>query len=114
MVSTCKDCGQEFLSSSEYKCHQQTHLKTHIDSWSKPDKVNWKPPDGMTQDLMVFEKYRLGERAMLCLWVNNQLKTAIREPIAYSRIAGKVAGASMTRSQQSHDDVCIMLLADLI
>jgi hypothetical protein len=80
MVSICKDCGQEFLSSSEYKRHQQTHL----DKWSsnsKPDKLSWKPPDGMTQDLLkIFEKYRLGERAMLCLWVNGQLNTAIREP----------------------------------
>ena len=35
----------------------------------------------MSQDLLkIFEKYRLGERAMLCLWVNGQLNTAIREP----------------------------------
>ena len=47
----------------------------------KQDKVNWKPPEGMNQDLFkIFEKYRLGERAMLCLWVNGQLNTAIREP----------------------------------
>jgi len=39
------------------------------------------PPEGMNQDLFkIFEKYRLGERAMLCLWVNGQLNTAIREP----------------------------------
>jgi len=80
MVSICKDCGQEFLSSSEYKRHQQTHLQTHIDSWNsniKQDKVSWKPPEGMNQDLFkIFEKYRLGERAMLCLWVNGQLNTA--------------------------------------
>jgi hypothetical protein len=85
MVSICKDCGQEFLSSSEYKRHQQTHLQTHLDRWSsnsKPDKVNWKPPDGMNQDLLrIFEKYRLGERAMLCLWVNGQLNSAIPEPL---------------------------------
>jgi hypothetical protein len=84
MVFTCKDCGQEFLSSSEYKRHQQTHLQTHLDKWStntKPDKVSWKPPEGMNQDLFkIFEKYRLGERAMLCLWYNGQLNTAIREP----------------------------------
>ncbi len=84
MVSVCKGCGQEFLSSSEYNRHQQTHLQTHIDRWSsniKQDKVDSKPPEGMTQDLFkIFEKYRLGERAMLCLWVNGQLNTAIREP----------------------------------
>ena len=80
MVSICKDCRQEFLSTLEYKRHQQTHLQTHIDSWSKPDKVSWKPPEDMGQDLFkIFEKYRLGERAMLCLWVNGQLNTAIRE-----------------------------------
>ena len=83
MVLICKDCGQEFLSSSEYKRHQQTHLQTHIDKWSsnsKPDKLSWKPSDGMTQDLFkIFEKYRLEERAMLCLWVNGQLNTAIRD-----------------------------------
>jgi cysteine-rich secretory family protein len=34
----------------------------------------------MSQDLFkIFEKYRLGERAVLCLWVNDQLNTAIRE-----------------------------------
>ncbi|MGA9149764.1 MAG: hypothetical protein WBZ36_04225 [Candidatus Nitrosopolaris sp.] len=59
MVSICQDCGQEFLSTSEYKRHQQTHLQTHLDKWSsnsKPDKVSWKPPEGMSQ---IFEKYRL-------------------------------------------------------
>jgi hypothetical protein len=88
MISICKDCGLEFLSTSEYKRHQQTHLQTHIDKWSssnniKPaDKVSWKPPAGMTQDLLkIFEKYRLGKRAMLCLWVNGHLNTtAILEP----------------------------------
>ncbi len=83
MVLTRKDCGQEFLSTSEYK-HQQTHLQTHIHKWSsnsKPDKVSWKPPEGMNQDLFkIFEKYRLDDRAMLCLWYNGQLNTAIREP----------------------------------
>jgi hypothetical protein len=28
----------------------------------------------------VFEKYRLGDRPMLCLWYNGQLNTAIRDP----------------------------------
>jgi hypothetical protein len=66
---------------------RQTHLQTHLDKWSsdtKPGKLSWKPPDGMNQDLFeIFalpEKYRLGERAMLCLWTNGQLNTAIREP----------------------------------
>jgi hypothetical protein len=85
MVSIGKDCGQEFLSSSEYKRHQQTHLQTHIDSWSSnimPDKVSWKPPEEMNQDpFKIFEKYRLGERAMICLWVNGQLNTATRDRV---------------------------------
>jgi hypothetical protein len=47
----------------------------------KPDKVSWIPPEGMNQDLLkIFEKYRLRELAMLCLWVNGQLSTAICEP----------------------------------
>jgi hypothetical protein len=47
----------------------------------KADKINWKAPDSLNTDLFkVFQKYRLGERAMLCLWVNGQLNTAIREP----------------------------------
>jgi len=87
MVSICKDCGQEFLSSSEYERHQQAHLQTHLDKWSsniKPDEISWKPPEGMSQDLLkIFEKYRLGERAILCLWVNGQLNTAIREPSSF-------------------------------
>ena len=84
MTSICKDCGQKFLSSSEYKRHQQIYLQTHLDKWSSniiQDKVISKPPEGMNQDLFkIFGKYRLGERAMLCLWVNGQLNTAIREP----------------------------------
>ena len=60
MVLTCKDCGQEFVSSSEYKRHQQRHLQTHLDKWSsnmKQYKLSWKPPEGMTQDLLkLFEK----------------------------------------------------------
>ena len=70
--------------TSEYKRHQQTHLQTHLDKWNsniKPDKVSWIPPEEMNQDLLkIFEKYRLGERSMLCLWINGQLNTAIREP----------------------------------
>jgi hypothetical protein len=77
MVLTCKDNGEEFGSSSEYKRHHQTHLQTHLDKWSsksKPDKVGWKPPEGMTQDLFkVFEKYGLGKRARI--WVNGQLQS---------------------------------------
>src|SRR5215467_6444502 len=50
MVLTCRYCGQEFLSPSECKRHQQTHLQTHLDKWSsntKPDKLSWKPPEAI-------------------------------------------------------------------
>jgi hypothetical protein len=82
MAFTCKDCGQKFLSSSEYKHHEQTHLQTHLDKWSKSgNQASWKPPEGMSPALFkVFEEYRLGEKAMLCLWYKGQLNTAIREP----------------------------------
>jgi hypothetical protein len=57
----------------------------------KQDKVNWKPPEGMNQDLFkIFEKYILGERAMLCLWVNGQLNTAIREPSRILELEGRL------------------------
>ncbi len=46
----------------------------------KQDKVSWKPPEEMNQELFkIFEKYRLRERAMVSLWVNGQLNTAIRQ-----------------------------------
>jgi hypothetical protein len=83
MVHTCKDCRQKFLSSSEYKRHQETHLQTRIDKWgsnSKPDKVSWKAPDGLNTALYkVFERYSVGNKAMLCLYRNGQLNTAIGE-----------------------------------
>ncbi|MFY9798060.1 MAG: C2H2-type zinc finger protein [Candidatus Nitrosopolaris sp.] len=52
MAFTCKDCGIKFLSSSEFELHKQTHYQTHLDKWSsKPDKINWKPPDGLNPAL---------------------------------------------------------------
>ncbi|MFZ0514224.1 MAG: hypothetical protein WAM14_21645 [Candidatus Nitrosopolaris sp.] len=53
----------------------------HLDKWSdKADKVSWKTPDGLNPDLYkVFERCNLGEKAMLCLWRNGQLNTAIRQ-----------------------------------
>jgi hypothetical protein len=46
----------------------------------KPDKVSWKPPEGMNPALFKIFKYRLGEKAMLCLWYKGQLNTAVCEP----------------------------------
>ncbi len=80
MVFICKDCGIKFLSSSEFEHHKQTHYQT-ISTSGVADKINWKAPDGLNPALFeVFEKYRLDDRAMLCLWYNGQLNTAIREP----------------------------------
>jgi hypothetical protein len=83
MVSICKDRGQKFLSSPEYKRHQETHLQTGIDKWgsnTKTDKVSWKASDGLNTALYkVFERYNVGNKAMLCLYRNGQLNTAIRE-----------------------------------
>lgn len=80
MVHRCADCGQKFLSRSEYNRHRSTHLQTHLDKWGATDKLTWKAPDGMNPALYkVFEKYNLGDKVMLCLWVNGQLNTAIRE-----------------------------------
>jgi hypothetical protein len=83
MVSICKKCGQKFLSSFEYKRQQETHLQTRIDKWgsnSKKDTVSWKAPDGLNTGLYkVFERYSVGNKAMLCLYRNGQLNTAIRE-----------------------------------
>jgi hypothetical protein len=82
MISKCQDCGQEFLSSLEYKRHQQTHLQTHLDKWSKKEEPkSYPPPQGLNPTLYkVFEKYNMGKKAMLCLWYDGQLDTAIREP----------------------------------
>jgi hypothetical protein len=84
MAFTCKDCNQKFLTSAEFKHHKQRHLQTHIDTWSgdnKRDKISWKAPEGLNPALFkVFEQYRLGDRAMLCLWRDGRLSTAIREP----------------------------------
>jgi hypothetical protein len=82
MVSKCHDCGEEFLSSSEYKRHQQTHLQTHLDKWSnKEEPTSYPPPQGLNPALYkVFEKYKMDKKAMLCLWYDGQLNTAIREP----------------------------------
>ncbi len=82
MVLKCQDCGQEFLSSSEYNRHRQTHLQTHLDKWSKKEELNdFPPPQGLNIALYkIFEKYKMGDKAMLCLWYNGQINTAIREP----------------------------------
>jgi hypothetical protein len=72
MAFTCKDCGQKFEL-----------IGTRIDKWgsnTKTDKVSWKAPDGLNTALYkVFERYSVGNKAMLCLYRNGQLNTAILE-----------------------------------
>src|SRR5215469_11422247 len=83
MVHTCQDCGQIFLSREEFNNHVQTHFQTHLDKWSDKtaEMFSWKAPDDLNQDLhKVFKRYNLGDKAMLCLWTNGQLNTAICEP----------------------------------
>jgi hypothetical protein len=77
MVFNCKDCGQEFPSSSEYRRHQYTHLQPHLDKWSnKEEPKSYPPPQGLNPALYkVFEKYKMGKKAILCLWYDGQLNT---------------------------------------
>ena len=39
MPFTCADCGERFLSKTEYNNHKQRHLQTHIDKWTANDKT---------------------------------------------------------------------------
>jgi hypothetical protein len=94
MGYTCKDCGQMFISFSDYRRHEQTHLQTHLYRSNKQvdrddgknenkdqSKITRKSPEGMNPALFkVFEKYDLENKAVLCFWHNGQLNTAIREP----------------------------------
>ncbi|MGB8937121.1 MAG: hypothetical protein WCC17_18695 [Candidatus Nitrosopolaris sp.] len=46
------------------------------------EKGSWKAHDGLNPDLYkVFERYNLGEKAMLCPCRNGQLNTVIRESL---------------------------------
>ncbi|MGA9153173.1 MAG: hypothetical protein WBZ36_21555 [Candidatus Nitrosopolaris sp.] len=84
MGSTCPHCGQMLLSSSEFRRHKQTHLQTRLDKWNtkaKTEAPSYPPPEGLNVALFkVFEKYKMKDKAMLCLWHNGQLNTAICEP----------------------------------
>jgi hypothetical protein len=91
MVHTCKDCVQIFLTRSEFNNHVQTHYQTHLDKCSNKDKAaKEKAHDGLNRDLYkVFERYNLGlvDKAMLCLWRNGDLDTAIRGAFPHIGIA---------------------------
>jgi len=82
MVFICNDCGQEFLSSSEYEHHQQTYLQTHLDKWSnKEEPKSYPPPQGLNMALYkILEQYKMDDTVIWCLWQSGQANTAIREP----------------------------------
>ena len=83
----CKECEQTFLSWKEFDAHVNRHLQKHLDEFTAkiPEKtIPWEAfsniPEGMNRDLLkVFEKYRLGDKTMLCLWRNGNLSSALRE-----------------------------------
>jgi len=84
---TCKECGQEFLSP-EFENHMNKHRQRYLDDFALPSKTpEIKTPwaafsnihEGMNRDLLkLFEKYRLGDKSVLCLWRNGYLSTALR------------------------------------
>ena len=86
MVHTCMFCGEKFLSWLEYNNHTQRHMQTHLEKWSNEERTYSKTgvndmPEAMNRELYkVFEKYNVGNKAMLCLWRNGQLDCAMREP----------------------------------
>jgi hypothetical protein len=83
-VHKCKECEQTFLSWKEFDVHVGRHLQKHLDEYTPkiPEKTTSfsNIPEGMNRDLLkVFEKYRLGDKSMLCLWRNGYLSCALTE-----------------------------------
>jgi len=86
-VHKCKECKRTFLSCKEFDAHVGRHLQKHLDEYAPktPErKTLWEVfsniPEGMNRDLLkVFEKYRLGDKSMLCLWRNGYLSCVLRE-----------------------------------
>ena len=80
-VHACKECRQTFLSGKELDAHVNRHLQKHLDEYTPKKKTPWPNiPEGMNRELlMVFEKYRLGDKSVLCLWRNGYLSSALRE-----------------------------------
>jgi hypothetical protein len=79
-VHTCKECGQTFLSWKEFDNHVTRHLQKHLDEFAAtipekktPSEAFSNIPEGLDRELlMVFEKYNLGDKMMLCLWRNDR------------------------------------------
>jgi hypothetical protein len=83
-VHKCKECEQTFLSWREFDAHVGRHLQKHLDEYTPkiPEKREAFSdiPEGLNRDLLkLFEKYRLGDKTMLCLWRNGYLSSALRE-----------------------------------
>lgn len=74
--------------------------------------MSWKPPEGLNPELKeafekVFEKYRLGNKAMLCLWNDGQLSTAvIHEPSLIPELRDRLNECleQLTRNQENTAD----------
>ena len=67
-VKTCKECAQTFLSGKEFDVHVNRHLQKQLDEYTPKKKTAWEAfsniPEGMNRELlMVFEKYRLGDKS---------------------------------------------------
>ena len=86
-VRTCKECGQTFVSRTEFDIHINKHLQKHLDEFTPKipeNKTPWESfsniPEGMNRALLkVVEQYHLGDKSMLCLWRNGYLSCALRE-----------------------------------
>ncbi len=77
MVFTCPKCGQTLLQKKGYEQHSREHQQTHIDSWGQTDISDM--PVGLNRESFKFnfERYSVG-KAIICLWKNGQLNSAIR------------------------------------
>ena len=83
-MRTCKECRQTFLSRKEFDAHVNRHFQKHLDEYTPKKKTPWEAfsniPEGMNRELlMVFERYRLRDKSVLCLWRNGYLSSALRE-----------------------------------
>jgi hypothetical protein len=98
MTKICKDCGEKFLSLNGDNDHRKRHLQTHIDKWSSNSKKDEKGihgnmilPDGLNKELYkVIERYQLGDKRVLCLWIEGQLNSAMRPPSRQSELQDRL------------------------
>jgi hypothetical protein len=99
-VHTCKECGHTFLSWKVFDAHVNRHLQKHLDEYAPkiPEKKTpWEAfsniPEGMNRELlMVFEKYHLGDKSILCLWRNGYLSCALRERSREQELQARLTG----------------------